>query len=568
MPAVIPAAGFALFLLTDILSFHATTAFSGVGLFGSALESAYFVTLAGSRIAAYAIIAIARSRSHQEGLPSRATALAATIASFAGAGLIAASLCLDSTSSTLISLIIGAALFGSSQGIMSLIWLTTLTSLSYRSSYLFLIASHGGATILCALVLLLPSKLLLPTTLAALAVANVCAARIPRPTESACTFGDQARNIAPFLWKGILAVGVFAFVSGFVSAIARHGTAEANPVGMQYFVLGVSCVVLIVMAVPALALRQPLKLEISYRIALPLSALGFLVLPGLIESIPTSVAGVLATTGYMITGIVLYCTVAEIAKTAGIPSLPLLASSTCLTLLSLLAGTGTGLALAPSLTHAGTGVALVGLGSLYLVTLAAAWLIGRSNEPNRTKRRRKQSKPNASSAEPQETIPKIQGATPAPPASRRVSEHPFANTPEIDRLPDQERAILHMLIEGRTIPRIAQELFLSESAVKYHVQKLYRRFDVHSRSELNEAIGRLSHTHPTGPVAEETLAREHDLTAREKDILVLIARGATVAETAQKLTISENTVKTHVKRVYGKLGVHSKQEVIDMVNAD
>ena len=35
---------------------------------------------------------------------------------------------------------------------------------------------------------------------------------------------------------------------------------------------------------------------------------------------------------------------------------------------------------------------------------------------------------------------------------------------------------------------------------------------------------------------------------------------------AEKFTVSENTVKSHVKNVYQKLGVHSKQDVIDIIN--
>ena len=51
----IPVAGFALYWLTDILSFHATTAFASLGGMSAELENVYFVTLAASRIAAYAV---------------------------------------------------------------------------------------------------------------------------------------------------------------------------------------------------------------------------------------------------------------------------------------------------------------------------------------------------------------------------------------------------------------------------------------------------------------------------------------------------------------------------------
>ena len=46
-----------------------------------------------------------------------------------------------------------------------------------------------------------------------------------------------------------------------------------------------------------------------------------------------------------------------------------------------------------------------------------------------------------------------------------------------------------------------------------------------------------------------------------------IARGDTVARIAEKLGVSENTVRTHTKRVYTKLGIHSKQELGDLVQS-
>ena len=40
----------------------------------------------------------------------------------------------------------------------------------------------------------------------------------------------------------------------------------------------------------------------------------------------------------------------------------------------------------------------------------------------------------------------------------------------------------------------------------------------------------------------------------------LIARGNTVARIAEDLVVSENTIRTHSKRIYTKLDIHKKQE--------
>jgi LuxR family maltose regulon positive regulatory protein len=48
------------------------------------------------------------------------------------------------------------------------------------------------------------------------------------------------------------------------------------------------------------------------------------------------------------------------------------------------------------------------------------------------------------------------------------------------------------------------------------------------------------------------------LTERELDVLRLMALGQSNPEIASTLYVEVNTVKTHVKSLYGKLGVHSR----------
>lgn len=52
------------------------------------------------------------------------------------------------------------------------------------------------------------------------------------------------------------------------------------------------------------------------------------------------------------------------------------------------------------------------------------------------------------------------------------------------------------------------------------------------------------------------------LTAREQDLLVALARGATNAQIAGQLDISLNTVKFHLKNLYGKLQVHNRAQAV------
>jgi DNA-binding NarL/FixJ family response regulator len=59
---------------------------------------------------------------------------------------------------------------------------------------------------------------------------------------------------------------------------------------------------------------------------------------------------------------------------------------------------------------------------------------------------------------------------------------------------------------------------------------------------------------------------ETGLSAREVEILNAISRGFSYAESAAILGISVGTVHTHLKRIYGKLAVHSKTEAVFEAN--
>ena len=54
------------------------------------------------------------------------------------------------------------------------------------------------------------------------------------------------------------------------------------------------------------------------------------------------------------------------------------------------------------------------------------------------------------------------------------------------------------------------------------------------------------------------IAGRHDLTVRELEVVSLIAQGRTDREIARQLTVSERTVHSHVRSVFGKVGVRGR----------
>lgn len=63
------------------------------------------------------------------------------------------------------------------------------------------------------------------------------------------------------------------------------------------------------------------------------------------------------------------------------------------------------------------------------------------------------------------------------------------------------------------------------------------------------------------------LSRHYRLSSREAEVMELLARGNTIPAIAEELVVSENTIRTHARRIYSKLAIHKRQELLDLVNA-
>jgi DNA-binding NarL/FixJ family response regulator len=53
-----------------------------------------------------------------------------------------------------------------------------------------------------------------------------------------------------------------------------------------------------------------------------------------------------------------------------------------------------------------------------------------------------------------------------------------------------------------------------------------------------------------------------ELTQRENEILVLVAQGMSNGEIARALFLAEQTVKTHVSRIFTKLGLRDRAQAV------
>ena len=109
----------------------------------------------------------------------------------------------------------------------------------------------------------------------------------------------------------------------------------------------------------------------------------------------------------------------------------------------------------------------------------------------------------------------------------------------------QTNNIPAIVVSGITEPEEIQRIY-SEYSISAYIEK--QAFD---RAAFRRVIEETKQTH-------ESQSELNTLTEREREVLDLLAQGLTNKEIAEKLVITTNTVKRHLKAVFEKLNVHTR----------
>jgi DNA-binding CsgD family transcriptional regulator len=96
---------------------------------------------------------------------------------------------------------------------------------------------------------------------------------------------------------------------------------------------------------------------------------------------------------------------------------------------------------------------------------------------------------------------------------------------------------------------------------KYNAEE--QKTMMHEMKMTKAIIERLISSNLLSPLHDQSNVYEV-LSNREREILLLVRKGLTNAEIARDLFISENTVKSHVSRVFKKLGITRRREIIQL----
>jgi DNA-binding CsgD family transcriptional regulator len=86
--------------------------------------------------------------------------------------------------------------------------------------------------------------------------------------------------------------------------------------------------------------------------------------------------------------------------------------------------------------------------------------------------------------------------------------------------------------------------------------------------EVREITVEVPVSAPAGPfVADQARIDALGITRRELEVLQLIAEGLSNKEMAARLFVSENTIKTHTSRVFGKLGASRRTQAVQFAKS-
>lgn len=130
-------------------------------------------------------------------------------------------------------------------------------------------------------------------------------------------------------------------------------------------------------------------------------------------------------------------------------------------------------------------------------------------------------------------------------------------------------ACVLVLTAERDRRRVAAAVLAGASAVLHKSEPLDALIAAVRRLTAGERWFSPTETVELMRLAEEAWRGERDardgiagLTAREREVLVALARGASNAEIAQQLGIGVETVRTHVANVFSKIGVDSRLQAL------
>lgn len=381
------------------------------------------------------------------------------------------------------------------------------------------------------------------------------------------------RHVLATVWRPALSLGTLGFCTGVMRSLAI-GDPE---VGTLVNALSMGAMLVAAVALLAVWATKSLRINVatSYRVFFPVVTTGFLLLPLLGDGYAEGLAaGLYALWSVAIVLMMIQC--AQVSRDGGINpvfiygvfggimyglhDVGFLGGSV---LEGLVAGSAGGAAVGAATAAGG---ALGGLPPLALVTIAALYLLGIMYFIGQGGFRRVLAGTDINEIE----LLALQRGGKKGFASRVIArtDSAAAMTDAPSAASEASASVSEEGVEGKDAA-IADPLLCAADTVGTQAESGDRAQGApHSVSSGSTAATRDGAAFRDRLSKQMAAVREfYGLSAREAEVAELIARGNTVAHIAELLFVSENTVRTHSKRIYVKLDIHKRQELIDLVES-
>lgn len=476
--------GYALYLAFSFIYFHDAMPLMGATGLGESTAAVFLALFMFTKLLTFAAFALVAYR--------RPAFAASTACSVLSAALIMVGIALSalvlrlpdfafgpSESTALLAL--SAAVLGVGDALMLLVWGRFCGTLSLRTTYVFVLLSYLAALAVYALVVEFPPVGLLASAVVGVGLIPVLLRKSLATREVVVEPPTSAlmKRAASALWRPVLLTSLFAFLSNVT--LFASGQQSADVGEAQLTSTAMTFAVVLVLFLPLVLFRKNMNLGAAYRIALPLSTGGFLLLAFFWNG-GGGFANALVAMGWLIADVISWCIVSDAVYETRAPAFLLYGISEGMVALASLAGVGVGFFFAETMGSDTVALMALALAAIYLSSTAIMFILK------------------------DRSIPAL---------SQSVAD--AAGT---DVAGNAATAVPERIVEDRV-----------EAACL-------------------------------------VLADQAGLTPREGDILGCLAQGRNTQYMAERFCVSENTVKSHVRNVYRKLDVHSKQDIIDIINSD
>lgn len=494
--------GFSLCVAYSFIYIHDAATFTGSAGLDQSYLVFYLATLFIAKGISFLIGALVAYRHPQVGSSSLITGAAILLA--VGVIVITILFRIEGLSFGIRETLVLLALAGTSLGIgdalMILVWGRFASTLSLKSTYIFVLSSYLVALLFYLILIFLPPLVLAICTL-------FTCLFLPMMTKRSMVLRPQilvykpnqvaAKNAVSTIWRPVLLTAIFAFISNFTLIISDHQSVDPSIAQGTSFVFTLG--VVLVMLIPALVAPRRVNIGMAYRVALPLAA-GGLLLFALFSQTDSGISNSMVAMGWLLADLVAWCVIANSAARTRIPAFILFGGAHFVFSFASLAGTLTGNYFYSALDRSSITLMTIALVGMYALVTALAFLI---KDRRLSTSIEETEEPFIAEATEKEFHEKTHAENPAPP-----------------------------LLAPHTT---AEEVYVFKDRFQEKIQNM---------------------------------SKQAHLTPRESEVLRFLAQGRSTQYMADSLFVSENTVKSHVKNIYQKLKVHSKQEIIDIINSE